>query len=333
MKKTSRQLYSWSRLWTSRGLVALALFGLASVAQAAEYPTKPITVLIPYAPGGGTDTTMRLVEEAAGRYLGQKLVLVNLSGGHGSRAVTKLKGANPDGYLIGVVPTGPIASLPHMADLQYTKDDLVPFIQLTHVPNTLIAPKDSPFNSLKDVIDAARKKGSGALKVAIAGKGSSSSHLPMVNLEQKAGVKFTFIPHKGGGPALVPVMGGHVNLGSVDLSVSGPKIKAGIVKPIGLFASVRNKDFPNIPTLKEQGYDVEGGFFNMMMAPKGTPEKIVKRLHDAFKKALEDPAVIARAKKVNLVIEYLGPKQCRAKVDSYHDTIGQLVKSLGMGKK
>lgn len=317
----------------SRVLAGLALLGTVAAAHAADYPTKPIQVLIPFAPGGGTDNTMRIVEEAASKALGQKLVLVNQPGGHGSRAVTQLKQAAPDGYTIGIVPTGPIASVTHTTEVPYTKDDFIMVIQLTHVPNTLVAPKDSPFNSLKDVIEKARKSPPGTLKVAIAGSGSASSHLPMVDMEKQANVKFTLIPHKGGGPALIPVMGGHVDLGSVDLSVSGPKIKAGNVKAIGIFADKRNKDFPNIPTLKEQGYDLEGGFFNMIMVPKGTPANVVKRLHDAFKTAIEDPAVIARAKDLNLVIDYLGPEDCRKKVDRYDATIGKLVIELGMGKK
>lgn len=317
----------------TRMLAALALLSVFSVAHAADYPTKPIQVLIPFAPGGGTDNTMRLVEEAASKALGQKLVLVNQPGGHGSRAVTQLKQAAPDGYTIGIVPTGPIASVPHTAEVPYTKDDFAMVIQLTHVPNTLIVPSDSPINSVKDMIEKARKSPPGTLKIAIAGMGSSSSHLPMVDLEKQANIKFTFIPHKGGGPALVPVMGGHVDLGSVDLSVSGPKIKAGNVKAIGIFAEKRNKDFPNISTLNEQGYDLDAGFFNMIMTPKGTPANVVKRLHDAFKKALEDPTVVARAKELNLVIEYLGPEDCQKKVDRYDASIGKLVKELGMGKK
>jgi tripartite-type tricarboxylate transporter receptor subunit TctC len=342
MIMNGRPLKSQSLVWagvlalatgTSRVLAGLALLGMASVAYAADYPTKPIQVLIPFAPGGGTDNTIRIVEEAASKALGQKLVLVNQPGGHGSRAVTQLKQAAPDGYTIGIVPTGPIASVPHTAEVPYTKDDFAMVIQLTNVPNTLIVPKDSAIKSVKDMVEKARKSPPGTLKVAITGMGSASSHLPMVDVEKQAKIKFTFIPHKGGGPALVPVMGGHVDLGSVDLSVSGPKLKSGDVKAIGIFAEQRSKDFPTIPTMKEQGYDLDAGFFNMIMAPKGTPANVIKRLHDAFKAALADSAVVARAKELNLAIEYLGPEDCRKKVDRYDASIGTLVKELGMGKK
>lgn len=314
---------------------AFATFGMmiGSAAHADSYPSKNITAIIPFAPGGGTDNTLRIVEEATSKALGQKLVLTNLPGGHGSRAMVQLKQAAPDGYTIAIVPTGPIASVPHTTSVPYKLNDFITVIQLTDVPNTLIVPPDSPFKTLKDVVDAARAKPPGALKVAIAGKGSPSSHLPVVQFAKLAKVQLTYIPHKGGGPALVPVMGGHVDLGSVDLSVSGPKIKGGNVHAIGLFATKRNADFPDIPTLKEQGYDVEGGFFNMILVPKGTPAPIVKRLHDAFKTALEDPSVVARLKELNLSIDYLGTEDSQKKAKRYYDTIGHLVKELGLEKK
>ncbi len=311
----------------------VATLGVASEAQAQTYPSKPIEVVIPFAPGGGTDSTIRLVESAVARNLGQKIVLNNLPGGHGSRALTQFKAAKPDGYTIAIVPTGPIASLPHMTQVTYTKDDFVPVIQLNNVPNTLVVPPQSEFKSLSDIVVSAKRQPPGALKVAIAGTGSPSSHLPMVDLEKRFGIKFSYVPHKGGGPALIPVMGGHVDLGSVDLAVSGPKLKSGHVRGIGVFASGRSKEFPDLATLKEQGADVEGGFFNMILVPKGTPPDVIRKLHDAFKSALEDPVTLARAKELNLGIEYLNGEDSRKKIDRYFETIGRLVKDLGLDKK
>ncbi len=312
--------------------IAMAV-ALVPGARAQGYPTKPIEVIIPFAPGGGTDATMRLFEEPTGKRLGQKLVLNNLAGGHGARALTQFKNAAPDGYTIAIIPTGPLASLPHVGQVAYSKDDFIPVLQLNNVPNTLVAPPQSPFKSLKDIVAFAKANPPGTLKVAIAGVGSPSSHLPMVDLEKRLGIKFAFVPHKGGGPSIVPVMGGHVDLGSADLAVTGPKLKSGHVRGIGVFAAERNKGFPDLPTVKEQGADVEGGFFNMIFVPKGTPPAVIRRLHDAFKAAMEDPAVIKRADELELGLEYLDGAKSRARIDSYYETIGRLVKELDMGKK
>ena len=147
-----------------------------------DYPTKPITVLIPWNPGGGTDTTIRLVAKAMPKYLDQRLVLVNRPGGHGTIAMTELVNSRPDGYTLCITASGPTTSVPHKEKVAYTMDDYIPIIQLTNVPNLLVAYPDSPYNSFQDVIDAA-KKAPNSVKVAVSGIGAVSSHLPLIRMQ------------------------------------------------------------------------------------------------------------------------------------------------------
>jgi tripartite-type tricarboxylate transporter receptor subunit TctC len=148
-----------------------------------------------------------------------------------------------------------------------------------------------------------------------------------------SGAKFTFIPYKGGGDAAVAVMGGHIPLGSVDIMAAGSKIDSGGLIPLAIFAEQRSPDLPDVPTLKELGYDIEGSFFNMIIAPKGTPQQIIDKLHDAFKKALMDEQTLSAAKELGLPVAYAGPEQCRKRIESDYKLIGELYEELGLAKK
>jgi tripartite-type tricarboxylate transporter receptor subunit TctC len=147
-----------------------------------------------------------------------------------------------------------------------------------------------------------------------------------------AGIEFTAVPYKGGGDAAVAVMGGHAPLGSVDLMASGSKISGGNLKPLAIMAKKRSSAFPDIPTMKELGYNIEGGFFNMIIVPKNTPDHVIQTLHDAFKKAMEDPELLAQAKEVGLQYEYAGPEECKKRIESDYEMIGEMYIELGLKK-
>lgn len=306
--------------------LALALF--AACAQAQDYPNKPVTVFVPFAPGGGTDLSMRMVEEAVSKNLGQKVVIVNKTG---TATIHQVVTGTPDGYTLVVGSTGNLAAVPHNPGAPYKRDDYIPVVQLTAVPSLLIAPGSSPFGTIADVLATARKNPPGFLKVGISPLGSIS-HLAAIQLEKAFNVKFTYIPHKSNGDIVTAILGGHLDLGSADIAAAAPRLNAKAVRAIALYRSTRMEDFPDVLTLKEQGADISFGFFNVILAPKGTPDAVVAVIHDAFRKALADPAVVARAKTLNLPIAYLGPADSRKAIDASYDTFGKLLTELGLKK-
>lgn len=312
---------------TSAALAAWAFAAIAGSAAAQGFPTKPITLYVPFALGGGTDLSVRMLEESVSKNLGQRLVIMNKTG---TATIHQVVTGTPDGYTLVVGSTGNLAAVPHNPGAPYKRDDYVPVIQVTNVPALLVAPASSPFNSLADVINAA-KKSPGSLKVGISPLGSIS-HLAAIQLEKAFGIKFGYIPHKSNGDVVTATLGAHIDLGSVDIAAAAPRMTTNSLKGLALYREARMPDFPELKTVKEQGADITFGFYNVILAPKGTPDRVVNAIHAAFKKALEDPAVVARSKKLNLPIAYLGPKESRQAIDRSYETFGKLLAELGLKK-
>ena len=311
-----------------RALLASLICIVPCFAAAQDYPTKPITVYVPFSAGGGTDLSVRMLEEAVSKNLGQKLVIINKTG---TATIYQVVTGTPDGYTLVVGSTGNLAAVPHNPGAPYKLDDYVPVVRLTNVPALLVAPAGSPFHNLGDVVAAARKN-PGGLKVGISPLGSIS-HLAAIQLEKAFNIKFSYIPHKSNGDVMTSVLGGHLDLGSVDIGAAAPRMTANGVQGLALYSDKRLPEFPNLMTVKEQGADIVFGFANDILAPKGTPERIVETLHQAFRKALQDPQVIARSKQLNLPIAYLGPKEDREAINRSYEVFGKLLTELGLAKK
>ena len=290
-------------------------------------------MLVGYAPGGGSDLSIRLTEGAAARLLGQKIVISNRPGAGGSVMMNQFIKAAPDGYTLAIGSTATLTVQPHVesAAVLYKPDDYVPIVQISNVPNFLIVPADSPLKSFKDLIEFAKKNPPGRMKVGITSIGTTL-HLPFVQLEKLYGVKFTFIPHKSSAPVVTSVMGGHLDAGGADMAAAASQIRGGTVRALGIFAAQRLAALPNVPTLKEQGADVAAGFYNMLLAPKGTPEAVIATVRDAFRKVLTDPEVIDRSAKADVPIDYLDGPACRERLNRNYEVIGSLLKELGLAK-
>ncbi len=300
-----------------------------AAASAQDFPTKPVTIYVPFAAGGGTDLSLRMLEEAVSKNLGQKVVIVNKTG---TATIYQVVTGPADGYTLVVGSTGNLAAVPHNPGAPYTREDYLPVVQFTSVPALLVVPGNSPFHTMAEIVAAAKKGTPGALKVGISPTGSIS-HLAAIQLERAFGIKFGYIPHKSNGDVVTAVLGGHVDIGSVDIAAAGPKMASNSVRGIALYRDTRLPTFPELRTLKEQGADISFGFYNVILAPKGTPDRIVGVIHEAFKKALEDPAVIERSKSLNLPIAYLGPQDARRAINQSYETFGKLLDELGLKKK
>lgn len=241
--------------------------------------------------------------------------------------------AAPDGYTLAIGSTATLTVQPHVQSnaVLFKTDDYVPIVQISNVPNFLIVPVNSPFKTFKDFIDFTRKGSPGQVKAGITSIGTTL-HLPFVQMEKQYEVKFTFIPHKSSAPVVTAVMGGHLEVGGADMAAAAAQIRGGTVRALGIFAPQRLPSLPNVPTLKEQGANIEAGFYNMLLAPKGTPAPIIATVHEAFRKVLTDPEMVQRAADAGVPIEYLDGRSSRERLDRNYGIYGELLKDLGLAK-
>jgi len=293
--------------------------------HAAEFPTKEVQIIIPYASGGATDLIFRALAATTGKYLGKAVIVVNRPGGGGAVGCTEAAQAKPDGYTLLSAIT-PLTILPHQVKTAFTYKDFNPVINVVSDPCMFLVRPDAPWKSLKEFLDYA-KKNPDMITVGNSGAGGGV-HLIALAFEKTAGVKFNHIPFAGGGPSVTALLGGHINAVSVSPPEGIEHVKAGKLKIIALFAEKRFGMFPDVPTVKEQGVDFVMGQWRGLAAPKGTPPDAIKKLHDAFKKGMEDPVFQKNAKDMAVNLNYLGPEafgKLMARDDEFY---GKLVKEI-----
>jgi tripartite-type tricarboxylate transporter receptor subunit TctC len=272
-------------------LLALAL---VSTPAAAQYPNKPITVIVPFAAGGPTDVVARLVGEHMSRTLGQILVVENVGGAGGTLGMTRAAQAKPDGYTIAIGNMGTQSAAPALyPSLKY--DPATSFAQVgivNYTPQSIVAKKATAAANLKEFVDFL-KVNHASLSYGHAGVGSIS-HVSGLVFNAMYGFKPTLVPYRGVAPAMQDLVSGQIDY-MVDQSLNTiPQIKAGTIKVYAIAAPERLASLPDVPTTAEGGVDFIFSAWNGMVAPKGTPEEIVARLADALSKALDDPAIQAR---------------------------------------
>jgi tripartite-type tricarboxylate transporter receptor subunit TctC len=297
---------------------------------AGDYPSKPVQVIVPWAVGGGTDISTRALVNTVQKFFPQPLVVVNRPGGAGTVGMTEFCKSKPDGYTICSNAWGPMITQPSLKKLEYTEKDYIPIMQTYSAPRILCAYPSRPYNNMKEFIEYA-KNNPGKIKVGIAGVGTTG-HLAMLQMESEYGVKFNIVPMGGGGPQKVAVLGGHVDVATVITGEGGPFVVSGQLKALGVFDSKRFPEFPKIPTLAEQGYPIDSGVANFIMAPAGTPEPIIKFLGDSFKKGLEVSSYQEAIKKLKFNVEYLSPEESRAKLEKFRKLYKVLIEKMGLSK-
>jgi len=293
--------------------------------HAAEFPTKEVQIIIPYASGGATDLIFRALAATTGKYLGKAVIVVNRPGGGGAVGCTEAAQAKPDGYTLLSAIT-PLTILPHQVKTAFTYKDFNPVINVVSDPCMFLVRTDSQWKSLKEFLDYA-KKNPDMITVGNSGAGGGV-HLIALAFEKAAGVKFNQIPFAGGGPSITALLGGHIHAVSVSPPEGIEHVKAGKLKIIALFAEKRFGMFPDVPTVKEQGVDFVMGQWRGLAAPKGTPPDVIKKLHDAFKKGMDDPVFQKNAKDMAVNLNYLGPEafgKLMARDDEFY---GKLVKEI-----
>ncbi|QMV75524.1 tripartite tricarboxylate transporter substrate binding protein [Comamonas piscis] len=276
--------------------------GLASTSVLAQssWPTgKSITYMVPFPPGGNTDTLARVIAQPLGKALGTPMIIENKGGAGGSVGSALAARATPDGYTIlgGTISSHAInVSLYSKLDYDPVKS-FTPVAMLGSGPLVLVVPASSPYKTLADVMAGSKAKASsGGLTSASPGSGTSN-HMALELLAYQTGVKFTHVPYKGSGPAVQDVMGGQVDMMFDTALVVGPHIQAGKLRPIAVTSSKRLESLPDVPTIAEageKGFDM--GSWQAVFAPAGTPKAVVDRLHAEIMKIVATPEVQTRLK-------------------------------------
>ena len=277
-----------------RLLAGLATASLALAAVAQDYPTRPITVIVPFAAGGPTDTVTRLIGQSMSKTLGQAIIVENAAGAGGTIGVEKVARAKPDGYTLLLMHIGISTSPSLYRQLRYDPvKDLEPIGLVTDVPMTLIAKKDFPPKDMKELI-AYVKANKDKVTYANAGVGAAS-HLCGMLFMSAIGTELTTVPYKGTGPAMTDLMGGQVDFMCDQTTNTTPQIKGGKVKAYAVTTKTRVPSLPDLPTMQESGLaGFEVGIWHGMWAPRGTPKPALDKLVAALQTALKDPTIIAK---------------------------------------
>ncbi|HEY5831222.1 MAG: tripartite tricarboxylate transporter substrate binding protein [Hyphomicrobiaceae bacterium] len=318
-------------LWAA--LAAASLAGLAPAAAETpdQFPTKPITLIIPFQAGVSADLLFRGYAEAASTHLGQPVIIDNKPGGSATLGpATMAASAKPDGYTIGQIAI-PVFRVPYMQ--KATFDPVKDFTYIIHLGGyTLgtVVKADGPFKEWKDVIEFA-KANPGKFTYATIGPATTNA-IGMELMARQSGVQFTHIPTKGGGESIAQILGGHI-MAMTESPAWAPLVAAGQFRLLVLLNGERSKKWPNTPTLKELGYSYEFDSPFGLAGPKGMDPAIVKKLHDAFKKAYDDPKVIELHDKFDFTRRYKSTADYQAFVPKMAAEEKAALEKLGLAKK
>ncbi len=298
----------------------------SSVGSQPAYPTKSIDLLIGYAPGGIVDVSERFLAGKAEKYLGQPMVITNNGGGGSSVAVAITATKQPDGYnLAGCASTG-LVRIPQFRTVPYKWDDFTPIMHFaTPILTSLVVRSDSPFKTLKDLVEYARKN-PGKVTYSTTGVGSPM-HMGMEYIAKQEGIKWTHVPYPGTMPAFMALLGGHVTA-QAGAAECVPYIKEGKVRLLATISERRVKTFPDVPTLRELGYDTFNETVFMFAAPKGTPQPIIDKLDNAFHKSMADPEFNGLMAKLEMEPSYRNSADTRKYLEDAYGRIGKLIREL-----
>jgi tripartite-type tricarboxylate transporter receptor subunit TctC len=296
----------------------------------AKFPSKPINLIIQWAAGGTTDLTGRKLAELAGKILGQPIVVENKTGGAGVIAATALKNAAPDGYTLGTATWSSMVYVPHLRSVPYNvKKDYVWLMQYAEAPQLFGVLINARWKTFKDFIEEARKN-PGKLTYSSVGP-LSGSHIFMEQIAQIEKVKITHVPTSGGAEAVSKLLGGHIDAGIVnELCVH---VESGKIRPLAFQSEKKFELMPNVPTFWDLGYQIETPIWFGLHTPAGVPPLVVKKLHDAFKKAYDDPSFKKLLLTLHMMPYYRNTESFTARVIADYDTQGRILNEFGFLKK
>lgn len=293
-----------------------------------QYPSKPVNVIVAYKAGGGTDVGARILISEAQKSFEQPFVIVNKPGADGEIGYTELLKSAPDGYTIGFINLPTFVSIPLQRKTNFQKDDAQAIMNHVYDPGVLVVKGDSKWNTLEEFVEDA-KANPGTLTVSNNGTGASN-HIGAAHFAHEAGIEVTHVPFGGSTDMIAALRGDHVNATVAKISEVGSLVNSGELRLLASFTDERLENFAEVPTLKEKGYDVLFGSARALVAPKGTPEEIITKLHDVFKAALESPENIEKSNNANLPLKYMSPEDLTNYINEQEQYIKEIVPKLGL---
>ena len=313
-------------------VVALVAGGPMPAALAQSYPTRPVEFIIPFAPGGPTDTAIRLIQPALSANLGQPVVLVNKAGGGGAIGMDGVAKARPDGYTLAATVRSTLTILPAtQPDVPYKISDFAAIGTYAVDSQVITVKSGAPWKTLEELIDHA-KKNPGKLTYGSAGQGTNS-FFTMELLKQAYGLDVAHVPFGGSGPVKNAVMGGHVQVGATALSPVLSVIRSGDLHPLVTSATRRHPAMANVPTLVDKGQaDLSLSTWAELWAPARTPRPVIDRLVQALDRTMKDPAVVAAIEKAGLQVEYNDPAATLKLVERENEIVRTAARKLGLSK-
>jgi tripartite-type tricarboxylate transporter receptor subunit TctC len=281
--------------------LALGLAAPAARAASNDFPNHTVELIVPYQPGGGTDALARAFADASHTHMSQSIVIVNRPGAGGAIGWNEVINARPDGYKLAVL-TVELLTLPHLGLAKFNYDDFQPIAQLNADPAAITVKADAPWNTVEEFLAAARKKPD-EVRVGNSGTGSIW-HLAAAALEDKTGTRFNHIPFQGAGPAVLALLGGHIDAVAVSPAEVSNYVQAGKLKMLMVMADQRLKAFDKVPTAKERGIDISIGTWRGLGAPKNTPPDVMAKLREITAKTAAEPLMREVMDKQNLGYVY-----------------------------
>jgi len=324
MRKNGWRLRSAARLLAS----AVALVVLASVQPASAYPDRPITVVVPFAPGGPTDIIARILSLALSQSLGQQVIVDNRGGAAGNIGMGQVARATPDGHTLLLASTAIAVNPALFKNLPYDPiKDFAPISELVNAPNVLVVHPDSGINNIADLIARAKME---PFSYASPGAGTKS-HLTGELLKLRANIDMVHVPFRGAGPAAQSVLGKQIQLGSVALAAAEAMIQSGQLRALAVTSEKRWFSLPNVPTMIEAGYP---GFisdtFNALLAPAAVPQPILATLVKETRAAFQKPEALAQARKAGFEVVAGTPEELAARIKLEIPAVRELVAKAGI---
>lgn len=304
-----------------------------SVSKVEKYPTKPITMIVPYAAGGSADMMARAMEKVAQKHLGQPLVVTNIAGGASTIGTNELAGAKADGYTIGYVSMGSFLQPLYGQTRYHYPTALEPLVQVMSTPSVAVVLANQPWDSIEDLVQYA-KQHPGEIKYGHSGLGSGN-HVVGEMFAKEAGIDIAQVPFRGESEALAAVLGGHVQLMFTNPPTVKEYLKSGKVKVLAVAADQRIKDtgFTNIPTFKESGLSVVYHAWHALGAPKGLPPEIRNQLIEDLSRMINDPEFKKNMEDLGMTVEYLGPQEFEKKWIEDNARLTKVIKETGIAEK
>lgn len=307
----------------------LAAPALGARAQSGAFPNRPLKLSIAFPAGGPTDITMRSLADNASKVLGQPVVIENKPGAGGTLPAQQLQTSPADGYTLAQIPLG-VFRLPYTTKINWDPvRDISYVLNVTGYAFGIVVPTDGPIKTWNDFVAYARAN-PGKLSYGSTGA-LTSPHLTTELVAQKLGIELNHVPYKGSADLMQAILGGHI-MAAADSTGFAPQVESGKLRVLNTWGEQRLAKFPDAPTLKELGLDIVQNSPFGIGAPRGTPPEVVRRLHDAFKKAMEEPAYVQALARYDMLPNYMDSAQYQKFAQDTFLREKALVEKLGLAK-